>query len=172
VGLRQPVTLPAAEWQRVLAKGDAILQVHIPAGGGMLPDACNESMRLAVDFFTQQFADRPAVAIQTASWIYNPDLEEILPGDANLVRHLRETYLYPIPSGGSDGLWFVFLHEPIDPKTSPRDTSLQRAILDWIEEGNDWRCSGMFVLTSDAVHLGTQHYRRRWPPAGLGLPVR
>jgi hypothetical protein len=161
--------LARAEWERVLAKGVMALELHIPGGGGLTPDACRDSMQRAAEFFSRYFPDRLPVAICCGSWIYNPDLERFLPTDANLVRHLREAYLFPYPSGGYDGLWFVFLQDAFDPRTAPRDTRLRRAILDFMAAGNDWRCGGMFVLMEHVRHLGTQHYRSHWPPAGVGL---
>ncbi|MFA6108189.1 MAG: acyltransferase domain-containing protein [Candidatus Latescibacterota bacterium] len=168
--LRQIHTLPLSEWEGVLTQGDSCLQVHIPAGGGLSPAACADSLHRAVEFFARHFPQEPARAIVCGSWIYNPDLERFLPGDANLVRHLRELYLYPIPSGGSDGLWFVFLQDPFDPATAPRQTSVQRAILDFLAQGHGWRCGGMFLLLDHVRHYGTQHYRAQWPVAGLGIP--
>ncbi|MDH7571898.1 MAG: hypothetical protein QHJ73_20145, partial [Armatimonadota bacterium] len=67
------------------------------------------------------------------------------------------------------GLWFLFFQDQFDPATAPRETSVQRAVLQFLEAGNIWRGGGMFYLTDDLEHFGTQYYRRRWPPAGLGL---
>jgi hypothetical protein len=64
-------------------------------------------------------------------------------------------------------LWFVFLRDDINPATAPRDTSLQRGILDWLAKGNAWHDGGMFILTDDLDHFGTQQYRRSWSPEGL-----
>ncbi len=165
--LPRSVALERADWELALTAGDTCLQLHIPAGGGLTPQACAESFQRAVAFFARHFPDRPAAAIVCGSWIYNPDLEEILPPDANLVRHLREVYLYPIPSGGTDGLWFIFLQDAFDPATAPRRTSVQRAILGHLEQGKPWRCGGMFMLTEHVRHYGTEHYRSCWPALGL-----
>jgi hypothetical protein len=170
VGLPQPVTLPLQTWECVLAPGTPVLDVHIPAGGGLTPEACTEAMRRAASFFATQFPDEPpAASFVCNSWIYNPGLEDFLPADSNLVRHLRDVYLYPLPSGGTEGLWFIFLRDPIDPATAPRETSLQRAVLDYLAKGNTWRSSGMFFLTADLAHLGHEHYRATWPPRTLAL---
>ncbi len=161
------VCLPPAQWERVLTQGDLCLQVHIPAGGGLSPEACRDSLQQAVAFFARHFPTEPARAIVCGSWIYNPDLERFLPGDAHLVAHLREVYLYPIPSGGSDGLWFIFLQDAFEMATAPRRTRLQRAVLDFLAAGNPWRCGGMFMLIDEVPAYGTQPYRRQWPVVGL-----
>ncbi len=40
---REPAVLPYDSWRRVLAKGDPVLDMHIPGGGGMSPEAARSS---------------------------------------------------------------------------------------------------------------------------------
>ncbi len=160
------VTLPLSEWTHVLTTGTPVLEMHIPSGGGMTPDAYTSSMRGAVEFFRRRFPDEHPVAIVCNSWLFNTQLEEILPPTANLVRYQKELYLYPVPSSGNDGLWFIFLQDPFDPKTAPRDTSLRRAVLDFLDKGNTWRGGGMFFLIEDMEHFGTQYYREQYRKMG------
>src|SRR5579871_133721 len=168
MAVHQEVRLPRSEWERVLTKGDDTLDMHIPAGGGMTPERCADSMRRATEFFRKQFPDRPFKAITCGSWIFNTQLDGILPPTANLAAYQRELYIYPIPGGPTAGLWFFFFQETFDPATAPRDTALQRAVLDFLEAGNTWRGGGgMFFLTEHLDRYGTQHYRSHWPPAAL-----
>ncbi len=167
MALHQEVRLPHSTWERVLAKGDLTLDMHIPAGGGMTPERCADSMRRAVTFFRKHFPDRPFASITCGSWIFNTQLDGILPPTANLVAYQRELYLYPIPSGPTSGLWFFFFQEPFDPATAPRDTALQRAVLDFLATGATWRVGGMFFLVQHLDRYGTQYYRSHWPPALL-----
>ena len=161
------IELPLSDWRRVLAKGDPILQMHIPAGDKLTPEECVGTMRRAVEFFRRHFPDRAPAAVTCHSWMFSPHLEEILPASSNLVRCLRECYLHPVEGRPFGGLWFVFLRDDINPATAPRDTSLQRGILDWLAKGNAWHDGGMFILTDDLDHFGTQQYRRSWSPEGL-----
>ena len=165
--VRRKVELLLADWQRVLAKGDPVLQMHIPADGRFTPEACIGSMRRAVAFFRRHFPDRSPAAITCHSWMFSPHLEEILPPSSNLVRCMRELYLHPFGGRSTDSLWYVFLQEEFNPATAPRDTSLQRGILDWLAGGNTWHDGGMFILTDDLDQFGTQQYRRSWPPEGM-----
>lgn len=160
--LRRELALPLATWRPVLAKGDPVLDMHIPAGGNMTIDQCRESLRQATEFFRRHFPERSPVAVVCSSWMFSPLLEEILPSDANLVRFARELYLYPHNSKGPAALWFVFLQENFDLKTAPRDTTLQRAILAYLETGRPWRNGSMFILTDDLPHFGQQYYRTTW----------
>ena len=169
MAVRREVRLPKSEWECVLKKGDLSLQMHIPAGGGMTLERCGDSMRRAVPFFRRLFPDQPFKAITCGSWIFNTQFEEIKLSSDNLVRYQRELYLFPTPSSGRDGLWFIFLQDPVDPATAPRDTSLRRAVADFLAAGHTWRGGGMFYLADDLSHFGTQHYRSHWPPKGVGL---
>ena len=167
MGLNQQVALPLADWECVLKKDDPVLQMHIPSGGGMSPDACRQSLLDARDFFRAHCPNENVRAVTCASWIFSNLLEQILPENANLNQFLRELYLEPRPACGSDGLWFVFLERgPINPATARRDTSLQRAILRFLEGGGRWRHGGMFLLLDDLDRYGTNIYRADWPDLG------
>jgi len=138
--------LSLAEWSCVLEKGAPVLELHIPAGGGLSPELMADSFKQAEAFFKTVYPLAPPVAIATASWMFSPDLPEILPADSNLLKIQKHIGLYPIPASGHGALWFVFQREPLDLATAPRQTSLQRALLAWLEAGNPWRSGGMYYL--------------------------
>lgn len=163
------VRLDKVTWECVLRKGDTTLEMHIPAGGGMSLARCGDSMRRAVSFFRQYFPDKPFKSISCASWIFNTQLQQLQLSSDNLARYQRELYLYPTRSSGQDGLWFIFFQNSFDVATAPRDTSLQRAVADFIAAGNIWRGGGMFFLTEHLSEFGAQYYRSHWPPPGLDL---
>jgi hypothetical protein len=169
MAVRREVRLPQPVWECVLKEGDPTLDMHIPAGGGMTLERCGDSMRRAVSFFERFFPDTPCRAIRCASWIFNTQFEQIALSSDNLVRYQRELYLYPTPSNGRDGLWFIFLQENLEPAALPRDTSLRRGVADFLLAGHTWRGGGMFFLTEHLEQFGSQYYRSRWPPSGLGL---
>jgi hypothetical protein len=166
---RQTVTLDETDWECVLRKGDMVLDMHIPSGGAMGPDVCARSLADALAFFARTFPDRPVRGFQCVSWIYNPQLEEMLGPEANLVKHLREVYLHPCHSSGRDGLFFLFYTDDVDLATARRDTSIRRAFLDHLARGNRLRSSAMFLLAEEVAGYGSTFYRGHWPPAGLGL---
>jgi hypothetical protein len=169
MAVREEVRLPVAEWECVLRPGDDQLDMHIPAGGGMTPERCGESMQRAAEFFARFFPDRPCRAITCSSWIFNTQFEEIRLSSDNLVQYQRELYLFPTPASGRDGLWFIFLQDNVDPATAPRDTSLRRGVAEFLAAGNRWRGGGMFFLTEHLEQFGRQYYRSGWPPEGVGV---
>ncbi len=171
--LRTQVSLDRAAWTPVFQKGSTVLDLHIPAGGGMGWDAMTDSFRQALAFFPRYHADQPFAAVVVNTWFLDPRLAEVLPADANPLRLQRAVYLFPgPPQPGS--LWFVFLADTatVDPADLPRDTSLRRRLAEFLESGRKWNAGSMFLLPEDMQHLREGCYRDRFLPLreefGLG----
>jgi len=128
--VQKKVTLAAAQWRQVLAPGDPVLNIHIPGGGPMDHDLCGQSFRTALDFFPRHFPERPFVAFCCSSWILNTCLEELLPPTSNLVRFQQEVYIFPTQLDEQGILKVALGGVPEDLSKAPRDTTLQRAVLD------------------------------------------
>jgi hypothetical protein len=157
-----PITLPQPDWRLVLGPDDWILSMHIPSGGGLTPQTFVASMRLAVEFFLAHFPQTPPVSIICKSWTFSPMLERILPPQTNLVRNLREVYLWPAPViGPYDGLWSLFCPADgvIRPESITPHTRLERAVHDYLQAGQSWRAGAMFFLVEDLQRFGEQPYR-------------
>jgi hypothetical protein len=161
--IRETVRLDGSQWRRVVTKNTPVLEMHIPPGGSMTLEACRQSMADALEFFPRYLPDKPFEAVWIQSWIFNPQLEEIMGRDSNLARYQRQLYLFPITSKGPAGLFFIFGEDTVDPATAPRDTRLRRGILEFIEAGNSFRSSGMMFFPEDIDAFGDQPYRRAWP---------
>jgi len=158
VALRGKVCLPLDTWERILAPGDPILEIHIPAGSRMDFDACGDSLRQAADFFPRYFPDRPFQGFCCASWLLNTQLPDWLSSDSNMVRFQREFYLFPIFSGGRSGFDRIFGRDIQDLSTAPRDTRLRRAVLDHLQSGGYLRGGGALLFVEDLA-WGTQVYQ-------------
>ena len=159
MAIETPMTLNHTEWTQILGPGDTVLDMHIPAGGGMTLQACKQSLTQAFTFFRRTFPECPAKAVYCASWIFNTQLEERLP-ESNLAKFMRELYLFPILSDGKDGLFFVFYRDYDDWSLAPRKTSLQRALIDIYTSGIGLRSSGMLFFEQDLPYFGQHVYRR------------
>ncbi len=136
-----------SEYELFLGEGTPVLDMHIPAGGSMTPGAAQDSFRRAKEFYSSlPDSEKRPKAVICSSWIFNPNLPEFLPEDSNLVRLLRRVHPVPRSSSPTDGLWFIFLHEgEFKTESAPRDSSLRRAVLDYIASGHRWRTGGMFL---------------------------
>ena len=73
----------------------------------------------------------------------DPYLAEVLPADSNLVRFQRRWELYGEPEPGDhDAVFFVFRRRDVraaDRRLLPRDTRLQRAVLDRVGSERPWQ---------------------------------
>ena len=149
---------PFAEYLPALLPDDPALDMHIPFGGGMRPEAAEESWRRAFELYARLLPEaRHPRAISCSSWVFNPGLPQILPADSNLVRLQRRVRLAPIATSPVAGLWFIFRQEAdFDLATAPRRTSLQRAVADSIASGQRWRGGAMILLPEDIPNPPTQ----------------
>lgn len=157
-----PITLSLAEWTPTLTPGDPILDIHIPESGPMNFDRCGESIHQALDFFPRYFPKTaPAVAFHCSTWFFDFQFQKILPPTSNMVRFQREFYLFPLFSSDRDAFRRVFGSPPDDLTTAPRNTTLQRAILDFTLAGNRLRCAGGFLLLP-GMQWGSARYQSTW----------
>lgn len=121
--------------------GDPALSVHIPDFSGPLdPVACDAAFARAAAYFPRHFpAERHAIAF-CGSWLLDPQLADVLPETSNIVRFQRRfTLAYLTEPNDDSTVRFVFGHVPEDLASLPRETTLQRAVLDHIAAGGHWR---------------------------------
>jgi hypothetical protein len=166
----EPVTVLGEDWVRVLKQGDPTVGIHIPAGSPMDFDACGQSFSRVRGFFARHAPDHPMKALTCNSWLLDPQFEGRLPDSSNVVRFLREMYLYPFPGATDDGL-FERVFENRRPSLQESETgmtTMQKAVLKFMREGGKWR-AGAAVLFPDDLQWGSQVYRRMWPE---GIPVK
>lgn len=117
--------------QDPLHPGDPVLEVHIPAGGPLLPAECLDAFAQAEAFTWPG----PWLGFTCVSWLLGPRLPEVLPPDSNVLAFQR--LFRPLPCTMDDrqtcervlGMW------PPDPETAPTATALQRAVLAWYRAG-------------------------------------
>jgi hypothetical protein len=162
---RDRVFLPSAEWDLILQNGDTILDLHIPRKDPLNAETCGASYAQALEFFSRFFPDRPPKALFCHTWMFTPQLQELLPPESNLVKFQREFYLFP-HAGDERFLWtFVFGDKHPSPATAPRDTSLRGAVLDWLAAGREiFDLPGLMFHRPEA--WGTQPYQG-YPPRNL-----
>lgn len=159
--LREPVHLSRLDWDLILQHGDTVCDIHIPRGKTLTADECRDSFQQAIDFFARIRPEMPFKAFYCHTWFFSPQLQQMLPPESSIVRFQREFYLYPFP-GSPEYLWeFVFGEKYRDTSTAPRDTTLRRAVLDWLARGGE-----IFDLPGLMFHApaewGSQPYMNRW----------
>lgn len=127
----QPSATSATGW---------VLSTHIPRSGPLAPAEVDASFAAARQFFGDHFADHPTDAFFCHSWLLDPDLAAALPEASNMALFQRRWTLQGEPGpGDEDAVFFTFARRPpVDLVSLPRDTTLQRAILDRLAAGDHW----------------------------------
>ena len=158
--------LALAEWEEVLAPGDPVLHLHIPSGEPLDPARCAASFREAERIFPQYMPEHSFKAFALSTWFLDPHLEEVLPPSANIVRFARQFYRHPSMSNPASAFRFVFgPNHPADLDALPRETTLQRVLVDHVRAGGTWHGGSGFILRGEAD--GSERYRLRDLPADL-----
>lgn len=134
------------------------LSTHIPRSGPLTSEEVDASFRWARRFFARHFDEYPADAFVCSSWLLDPELAEALPPSSNMARFQRRWSLEGEPAiGDDDALFFTFNRRPpVDLDALPRDTTLQRAIVDRIRAGNHWQVRGGRIPFADVPRSRTE----------------
>jgi hypothetical protein len=120
-------------------EGEWIVGVHIPEDGGLSPVAVDESLVLARGFLDRHFPDKPVRLATCDSWMLDPYLAERLP-DSNIAAFARRFTVSRCSPAASDAVYFTFrTRDMADLAQLPRDTSLQRVVLERIDDGGTWQ---------------------------------
>lgn len=130
--------------------GSPTLSLHIPDFYGPLgPAACDRALELARDFFPRHFPGERYAIAGCQSWLLDPQLKRYLPPDSNIIRFQERFHrAHDSPQDYDEGtIGFVFGREGAPLDELPRDSVLQRAIVDHIRSGGHWHVgSGWFEL--------------------------
>ncbi|MCI7643548.1 MAG: acyltransferase domain-containing protein [Lentisphaeria bacterium] len=153
-------TISLDEYEEVFHDNDFVVSFHIPPGGGMTLDLIRESFKEATEFFSKYFK-QDLKGFFCSSWIFNPAWHKLIP-ESNLGKFQFELYLFPLMSGGTDGLFFIFGRDDTNYADYPRDNSMRRCMLDILDRGEKLRNGGCFFLTEDLDKFGTQCYRNNY----------
>jgi hypothetical protein len=121
------------------ANGPWAVGLHIPEDGALDANSVDASLRLAATFFAEHF---PAQRIDHAycdSWLLDPHLAGELP-NSNMAGFAARFTNVELREEPGDALYFTF-RVPADAEIStlPRDSSLQRVVLERIEGGGSWQ---------------------------------
>lgn len=138
-------------------KGDAVINVHIPAAGPLEHGAVLQSYQMAAQFFREAFPSG-VIPFQCTTWLLYPPVLEMVP-QGNLWTFSRDYEIVAVEDASEeDDRWRVFhVPESVPVEAYPEETTLQRRLKAWLLEGNSMGSGlGMFFYTSDADATHTQ----------------
>ena len=141
--------------------GSWLLSTHIPRSGPLTPAAVDDSFAGARRFFAAHFGEYAVEEFHCHSWLLDPELARSLPAGSNMAQFQRRWTLVGEPGpGDDDAVFFTFARRPpVDLAALPRDTTLQRLILDRLSAGGHWQvrhgCIGIDDLDARTREEGT-----------------
>ncbi|GAB3929129.1 hypothetical protein GCM10011575_26090 [Microlunatus endophyticus] len=127
-----------------VAPGAPTLLVHIPGYcGPMDPASVRESIEAARRFFGRHFPEHQPATLTCHSWLLDPQLAGYLPADSNIISFQRLFTINQRPTrptaSDADTFEFVFGRRDVEARDElPRDTTLQRALIDHVDGGGHW----------------------------------
>ncbi len=117
-----------------------VVSTHIPESGPLTPEWVDDAFVRAAAFFAEHFPDYPTRLFHCGSWLLDPKLATKLRPETNIVKFQKRWKLESeIGQADADAIFFVFRRRgDVDRSTLPRETTLQRAILDELDAGGHW----------------------------------
>ncbi len=118
-------------------KGDRVLTMHIPSSGPLTQKAREDSYRRAYEFYKNDFAGNPVI-FTCSSWLLYPPHEQMFPMSSNIVSFMHDfDIIYSEETSDFDNAWRIYGADGNKPADQlPRNTSIQRAYADWLQNGN------------------------------------
>jgi hypothetical protein len=160
-------------WKPVLGRGDPVLGVHIPAGGGppgngpMSDEACEASFAEAARVFPRYFPEHGARAYTCHSWLMDSQFRLYLPEAANIILFQKRYHLLPAEGAGPaqhfERVFGFGVQAPASEaelealerrlEASGRSPStVQRALIEHMRRGHVWRAAGGVIPLEAGNH--------------------
>lgn len=132
--------------------GTPVLGVHITDfGGPMSPDVCDRSIAQARKFFPRHFPEERYAVADCHSWLLDPQLADYLPPTSNVIRFQRRFRLVErtLEPNDDSTFLFVFGRPASEIDSLPRETSVQRALIDHVRAGGHWYGGSGWMLLDE-----------------------
>ncbi len=117
-----------AQKQR-LPQGTPVLNVHIPKGADLSPEAVDASFRQARAFFPKYIPDHGAKAFLCYSWLLYPGLQALLPPESRILQFAARFCLVGQAKNPTEAIRRIYGRRYARTGDYPQNTSLQRSAL-------------------------------------------
>ncbi len=116
--------------------GEIVVETHIPETGPLDPAAVDASFAAAQGFFARHFPEHGTIRFATCdSWLLDPQVGALVPGSNIATFGARYTLFPPARVADQAALDFVFRAPSTPLADLPRDTRLQRGLVDHLSGG-------------------------------------
>lgn len=150
--IREPVRLKLEEYEKVLAAGDDVLNVHIPAIGKLEMAAVEDAFAQAEMFFAKHYPGKRFRAWVCSSWLLDTGLKAVLKPESNILRFQSKFRIVLSGVNTFSIYWHIFDVQRFLPLTElvPKN-SFQKAILERVQAGNSLYSGAGFILWDETV---------------------
>ena len=124
------VELPKKKWKKVMQRHDPVIRLHIPPKGKMTPEMIDKTIEVTKEFAAQYYPEYEYKAFACNSWLIDPQLDEILNPESNIVKFRQRFHSLNHKSAGKGIFNFIFNKADMnfEIRDLPEDTGLQRAL--------------------------------------------
>lgn len=116
--------------------GTPVLDVHIPTGEPLNPEAVLASISQAPEFFKRHFGKHFSL-FHCHSWLLSPSLKALLPEQSRIIQFQNLFTVYKTENEERQAEERVFGFLSDDPQEYPESTALQKAIKNYMLNGNE-----------------------------------
>lgn len=120
----------------VFPAGTPVLEIHIPAGEPLTPEAALASLREAPGFYEKYFGKHFSL-FHCHSWLLSPGLKTLLPEHSRILQFQNLFTVYGDDNEERQAEERVFGFLSDDPNAYPENTALQRALKRYLLTGNE-----------------------------------
>jgi hypothetical protein len=121
-------------------RGDPSIGIHIPYGAALAPDELDATFARAREVLGSMWPVNQRRLATCQTWLLDDQLTEFLDPASNIMGFQRRfTLLDGWYDNDEETIGFIFQKAGVALDELPRDTSLQRGILDLLERGGHWR---------------------------------
>lgn len=107
-----------------------VINIHIPQGESLKPEACRESLQQAMQWFG---SEKPYIC---HSWLLYPKLDQILSAESNIIRFQNLFDIVETEDKEREAEWRIFTKVQEDYEKYPEKTSLQKKAKEYLKQGN------------------------------------
>lgn len=117
------------EEKKKLPTGSPVLNIHIPVGADLSPEAVRYSFSCATEFFDHYFPDYHAKAFRCVSWLLYPPLQRLLAPRSNIAEFAAQWRIIASAENQKEGICRIYGKRYGRLTDYPQNTSLQKAVL-------------------------------------------
>ncbi|MBE7030328.1 MAG: hypothetical protein E7409_02740 [Ruminococcaceae bacterium] len=143
-----PKEISLVGYKEILRRGDRVISVHIPSHAPLTKEMCDESYAKAWEVFATCYPEYDFKAFYCFSWMMDKRLRQIMGKDTNITLFADKYTIFPTKDSGEDIYSFLYhLPEPVAAENLPEHSSMQRAVKQYLMQGNVlYTKSGIMLL--------------------------